>query len=105
MVHPKSGPLTVFHAKFDIVHTDPMDNTPMKAIELVGEIDEQHRLRAQVPEGLAAGPVRLIVLLQDEDEAGDAWQRGVASEWASELKNTDEDIYTLEDGKPLDAPR
>jgi len=29
----------------------------MKAVELVGDIDEQHRLRAQVPEGLPAGYV------------------------------------------------
>ena len=47
-----------------------MDNTPMKAIELVGDIDEQHRLRAQVPEGLPPGPVRVIVLLPDEDDSG-----------------------------------
>jgi len=49
----------------------------MKALELVGDIDEQHRLRAQVPEGLPAGPVRLIVLLPEEDEGGGAW--GTAS--------------------------
>jgi hypothetical protein len=28
----------------------------MKAIELIGDIDEQHRLRARVPEELPAGP-------------------------------------------------
>jgi len=47
-----------------------MENTPMKAIELVGDIDEQHRLRADVPKDLPAGPVRLIVLLPEEDDAG-----------------------------------
>jgi len=53
-----------------------MDNTPKKAIELTGAIDDQHRLQARVPEELSAGPVRLIVLLRDEDEAGGAWAQG-----------------------------
>jgi hypothetical protein len=44
-----------------------MDPAHMKAIELVGDIDEHHRLRAKVPAELPAGPVRLIVLLPDED--------------------------------------
>ena len=77
----------------------------MKAIELVGDIDEQHRLRAQVPEELPAGPVRLIVLLPEEDDAGNAWARGVAREWSEELNDPKQDIYTLDDGQPLDAPR
>jgi hypothetical protein len=48
---------------------------PMKAIEPIGDIDEHHRLRASVPEEFPAGPVRLIVLLSEEDEAGTAWAR------------------------------
>jgi hypothetical protein len=31
-----------------------MDMSPMKAIELIGDIDEQHRLHALVPEELPA---------------------------------------------------
>jgi hypothetical protein len=31
----------------------------MKAIELTGDIDDRHRLRAEVPKELPAGPVRL----------------------------------------------
>ena len=77
----------------------------MKAIELMGDIDEQHRLRAQVPDDLPAGPVRLIVLLADEDSGGFAWGHGVAKEWADELRDPGQDIYTLEDGKPVNAPR
>jgi hypothetical protein len=76
----------------------------MKAIELIGDIDEQHRLRASVPEELPAGPVRLIVLLSEEDESGGAWARGVALEWADEL-NDSQDLYTLADGQPVDATR
>jgi len=77
----------------------------MKAIELTGDIDAQHRLRAQVPEELPAGPVRVIVLLPEEDETGIAWAQGVAREWSEELSDPQQDIYTLDDGQPLDAPR
>ena len=77
----------------------------MKAIELFGDIDEQHRLQARVPEELPAGPVRLIVLLSDEDDASVVWANGVAKQWADELRDSRQDIYTLEDGQPLNAPR
>jgi hypothetical protein len=82
----------------------------MKAIELVGAIDEQHRLRARVPPELPAGPVRLIVLLPDEDHAGVAWAQGVYSEWLEELwleelRDSRQDVYTLEDGQAVNAPR
>ena len=80
-----------------------MDNVPVKAIELIGDIDEQHRLRADVPRELPAGQVRLIVLLPEADEAGGAWARGVAKEWSAELSDPGQDIYTLEDGQPLNA--
>jgi hypothetical protein len=82
-----------------------MESAPMKAIELVGDIDKDHRLQAQVPPDLPAGPVRLIVLLPDEDDAGTAWSQGVAREWAEELQDTRQDIYSLEDGQPVNAPR
>ena len=41
----------------------------------------------------------------DEDDAGIAWADGVAKEWADELGDLRQDIYTLEDGQPFDAPR
>ena len=77
----------------------------MKAIELIGDIDDQHRLHAQVPKELRAGQVRLIVLLPGEDEAGTLWDQGVAAEWSTELSDPREDIYTLDDGRPVNAPR
>lgn len=77
----------------------------MKAIEMFGEIDEEHRLQVSVPEELPPGPVRLIVLLPDEDRGGLAWEHGVAKEWAHELQDPREDIYTLEDGQPVNAAR
>ena len=78
---------------------------PMKAIELIGDIDEQHQLRAQVPDELPAGRVRLIVLLPDEDDAGSAWVKGIATQWADDLQDSRQDIYTLEDGQSIDAAR
>ena len=77
----------------------------MKAIELIGDIDEQHRLHAKVPNEIPAGQVRLIVFLPREDEAGSVWADGVTSEWSAELSDSREDIYTLEDGQPLNATR
>lgn len=77
----------------------------MKALELLGEIDGQHCLRAQVPEGFPAGSVRVIVLMPEEDQAGFAWAGGISSEWAAELSDPKQDIYSLDDGQPLNAPR
>ena len=77
----------------------------MKAIELVGDVDERHRLHADLPHEVPPGQVRLIVLLPEEDEAGNAWARAVAKEWAEELEDTRQDLYTMEDGQPVDAPR
>ncbi len=77
----------------------------MKAIELIGDVDAEHRLRAQVPEDLPAGPVRLLVLLPEQDPADEIWMRAVASEWSEDLSDPRQDLYTLEDGQPLDGAR
>jgi len=77
----------------------------MKAIELIGDIDDQHRLHAQVPNELPAGQVRLIVLIPGEDEAGGMWTHGIAAEWSAELQDPRKDIYTLDDGQPVNARR
>jgi len=82
-----------------------MDPRQMKAIELIGHIDEQHRLRAEVPAEVPAGPVRLIVLVPDEDDTRIAWAQGVDREWLGELQDARQDVYTLEDGQAVNAPR
>jgi len=83
----------------------PMENSPMKAIELIGDIDDNHRLQARVPDNLPVGRVRVIVLVPDEDDAGSAWAEGVATVWADELGDKRQDLYTLDDGQPPNAPR
>lgn len=77
----------------------------MNAIELTADIDDQHQLHAQVPRELPVGPVRVIVLLADEDDAGGMWAKGVAAAWSAEFSDPAEDIYTLDDGQPVNADR
>jgi hypothetical protein len=79
----------------------------MKTIELTAHVDEHHRLTAEVPAAVPPGAVRVLLVLAsaDEDEAGAAWMQGIAHEWAAELSDPREDIYTLEDGEPLDGAR
>jgi len=74
----------------------------MKAIEPIGDIDDRHHLRADVPKELPSGQVRPIVL-PEEDHVGAAWTQGVANEWSADLADPRQDIYTLEDGQPLNA--
>jgi hypothetical protein len=73
----------------------------MKALELMGEIDTKHLLQAQVPENLRPGPVRIIVLIPEAKDAGEAWMQGITHERAAAWSDPREDIYTLEDGRPL----
>ena len=57
----------------------------MRTIELIGDIDGQHRLHARIPTEIPVGQVLVIVFLPGEDEAGCLWANGVASEWSAEL--------------------
>lgn len=72
----------------------------MKATELVGDVDKQHRLHAQLPAESPAGQVRPIVLPSEEDAGGSLWERGIANEWSADLSDAQQDIYTIEDGQP-----
>jgi len=79
----------------------------MKAIRVRGHVDEQHRLHAQVPATIAPGPIEvsLVIPTEAEDEAGGAWTEGVAREWREDLADPRQDIYTLDDGEPVDGAR
>ena len=46
----------------------------MRAVEVMGEIDTQHQIQARVPESLPPGPVRLLVLILEEEDTGMAEQ-------------------------------
>jgi hypothetical protein len=72
----------------------------MNSIGIQGHIDDQHRLSAVVPESVPAGPVMVwIATSAQEDEAGAAWMEGVGHQWAEELRDARQDIYTLADGE------
>jgi hypothetical protein len=75
-----------------------------KAIEAQGTINKDHRLI--LDEFLPIeGPkrVRVIILLGEEEELGEAsWLKaGSSNDVFDFLKNPEEDIYTLADGKPF----
>jgi hypothetical protein len=63
------------------------------------------QLHAQVPKELPTGQVRLIVLLSGEDDAGGMWAHGIAAAWSAQVQDPREDMYTLDDGQPVNAPR
>ena len=76
-----------------------------KAIETTGTIDAQRQL--VLDESLpVAGPtrVRVIILLSEEGDLDEKeWLRASAANPAFDfLKEPEEDIYTLADGRPFD---
>jgi hypothetical protein len=76
----------------------------MDSFSIQGHVDDQHRLSAIVPGSVPAGPVTVWIgtRTDDEDEAGPAWMAGIGDQWADELNDPREDLYTLCDGEPVD---
>lgn len=79
----------------------------MTTLKLMACVDDQHQLSALMPSELPAGPVEIIDTLpgDDEDEAGAARAASIAHAWTDELNDSQEDIYTLDDGEPIDGRR
>ena len=79
-----------------------------KALEVTGIIDEQRQLHldASLP---ITGPsrVRVIILIPEETDIGETeWLQGAATNPAFDfLKDPEEDMYTLADGKPFHDQR
>ncbi|MCL4205927.1 MAG: hypothetical protein KJ000_25875 [Pirellulaceae bacterium] len=77
----------------------------MNAVNVIGQVDEKHQLFAVVPDSVPPGPVKVLVMSTvPEDDAGNAWMMGVAEEWAGDLGDASQDIYTLADGEPVHVP-
>ena len=77
----------------------------MNMVKLAGNVDENGRLSAAVPASIRPGPVTVLVLpVSQEEEEADLWTAGVAQEWADELSDSDQDIYTMTDGEPVGEP-
>ncbi len=75
---PKKGPVT------EIPFSDKPEWTPGKAAihAILGERDNS-----------------------GETDAAESWMSGVSREWADDWNDPRENIYTLDDGKPVDGPR
>ena len=80
----------------------------IKATETIGTIDAQHQLVLDEPLPVV-GPtrVRVIILMPEESDISEVeWLRAAAANPAFDfLKEAEEDIYTLADGKPFHDPR
>ena len=76
----------------------------MSTVKITGHVNEQHVLSAQVPDSVPPGPVTILIVPSPPlEEAEDDWMVGVAHEWADELSDARQDIYTMDDGEPVDA--
>ncbi len=75
-----------------------------KTIETTGIIDEENQLQLDEPLPIK-GPtrVRVLIMLDEEDDIDQSeWLRAAASNPAFDfLKDPEEDIYTITDGKPF----
>lgn len=82
-------------------------NIPVRAIETTGVIDAPRQLRLDTPLPVTGpGRVRVIVLFPKEEykEPDEIeWLHAAATNPAFDfLKDPEEDIYTLADGRPYD---
>ena len=81
-------------------------DTKLTAIETTATIDENHQIRLDAPLPIA-GPLRVKIIVlyplaEDIDEASWLYAASRNPAFAS-LHDASEDIYTIQDGKPLDA--
>lgn len=75
----------------------------MKAIEATGKIDKAGNLKLDVPLEAREERVKVIILFEGiDDKEEDLWLKAVSNNPAFDfLKDSSEDIYTLESGKPF----
>ena len=79
----------------------------MKTIEAVGTIEQDRRVRLDepLPAGVS-GRGRLLILIGEDDLTEQDWMRAAVHGGGFDfLSPPEEDIYTLEDGKPFDDAR
>jgi hypothetical protein len=76
----------------------------MDSIEVQGYIDGEHLLTASVPGSIPSGPVTVVIKPNPPvtDETEGEWIAGIAREWAEDLADQRQDIYTLADEEAID---
>ena len=87
-------------------HSEPLRDSTMRALEVTGTVDHSGQLHLDQP--LTAGNdqrVRVIVLIPETDNidiSETAWLQAAASDPVfAFLHDPEEDIYTLNHGKPF----
>ncbi len=81
-----------------------MSETLLKAIEVLGSIDDKNQLHLDSPLPAARpGRVRVIILMPEQnDVTEEAWLRAAAKHPSfGFLREKAEDIYTRDDGTPF----
>ena len=74
----------------------------MIAFEKTVTVDEEGLLIVQAGSQLQNKKVRVLILVEDELESDSTWVRSIGgNEVFDFLKAECEDIYTIEDGKPI----
>lgn len=73
--------------------------------ELITEIGADRKVQITLPESIQTPCARIIILPMEPEEDPMQWSRAIGREWYDELADERQDIYTLEDGEPLDAKR
>jgi hypothetical protein len=77
----------------------------MRAIEIDSRTDESGVLRIEYQLDQSKRPVRVLILLDEEDSSTDderLWMRSVSNNPAfAFLEDPEEDVYGPEDGEPL----
>jgi hypothetical protein len=79
----------------------------VKAIEVVGTIEEGRRVQLDepLPPGVS-GRVRLIILIGEDEPSEREWLHAATQSGAFDFLNApEEDRYTLQDGEPFDDAR
>jgi len=75
----------------------------VKALEATATIDQHGQIKLDKPLQMRNQQVKVIILVPEEEDLEDTfWLEGVAaSESFDFLAEPEEDIYTIQDGKPL----
>jgi hypothetical protein len=66
----------------------------MKPVELIGYVDETHRLHAELPTSIPPGPIRIMLLPATEQDEERDWLELINHSWTKDWSDPREDIYT-----------